>query len=132
MPSSAERSVLFFRIYREATLPLYAAVVEELCVSPHLPFQLATVLEDIGQEFIRLGALVNAALDRLGLLEHEVDADLTVEAQIDTVMSRLATSGPFMSTGCGYSGSILTDATLQRALRMALIMTHDLPIAEGP
>lgn len=132
MPASTERSVLFFRIYLEVTLPLYAAVVEELCASPHLPFQLATVLEDIGQEFIRLGALVNAALDRLGLLEHEVDADLTVEAQIDTVMSSLATSEPFMSAGCGHSGSILTDATLQRALRIALIMTHDLPIAGGP
>ncbi|MGT2480103.1 hypothetical protein ACU4GR_17470 [Methylobacterium oryzae CBMB20] len=37
MPSSAAQSVLFFRMYREAALPLYAAIVEDLCGSPHLP-----------------------------------------------------------------------------------------------
>ncbi len=129
MPSSAERSVLFFRTYREATLPLYAALVDELCASPHLPFQLATVLEDIGQDFIKLAETVNAALDRLGALDREVDADQTIEARIDAVMARLARIGSSMlSIADGQAGLILTDETFQRALRIALAMTYDLPI----
>lgn len=131
MPTSAARSVLFFRTHREATLPFYATVVEELCLSPHLPFQLATVLEDIGQEFMKLGETVNAALDRLGALEREVDADTTIEAQIDAVMARF-TPGRFSTSGTdGHSGSTLTDESFRQALRLALVMTHDLPIAGG-
>ena len=128
MPSSAERSVLFFRTYREATLPLYAAVVEELCASQHLPFQLATVLEDIGQEFIRLGEKVNAALGRLGALEREVDADLTLEAQIDNAMVQFTLRGSSPLGGAKNLVPALTDESFRQALRIALIMTHDLPV----
>lgn len=130
MPSSAARSVLFFRTYREAALPLYAAVVEELCVSPHLPFQLATVLEDIGQDFIRLGETVNAALDRLGALEREVDADRTVEAQIEAVLRRVVNTDELLQgSGVDADGPALSRDVVQQALRLALHMTHDLPIA---
>lgn len=132
MPSSAERSVLFFRIYREATLPLYAAVVEELCASPHLPFQLATVLEDIGQDFLKLGETVNAALARLGALKHEVDANLTLEAQIDAAMARFELSESSRPAGEGSPGLVLTDESVRQALRIALVMTHDLPLVGGP
>lgn len=128
MPSSVELSVLFFRTYREATLPLYAAVVEELCASPHLPFQLATVLEDIGQDFIKLGETVNAALNRLGVLEREVEADLTVEAEIDALMAQFTRGGLSLPVGGGNPGQASTEANFQRALRIALIMTHDLPL----
>ncbi|WCS23695.1 hypothetical protein LOK46_21375 [Methylobacterium sp. NMS14P] len=132
MPSSAERSVLFFRTYREATLPLYAALVDELCASPHLPFQLATVLEDIGQDFIRLGETVNAALDRLGALEHGVDADLTVEAKIEAVIARFTLAGLMKPVGEGSPGPAPTDESFRQALRIALVMTHDLPIVGRP
>lgn len=130
MPSAAARSVLFFRTYREATLPLYAALVDELCASPHLPLQLATVLEDIGQEFIKLAETVNAALNRLGALDHEVDADLTIEARVDAVMARFARIGSSMlSIADGQAGPALNDESFRQALRIALVMIHDLPIA---
>ncbi|WP_267353721.1 MULTISPECIES: hypothetical protein [unclassified Methylobacterium] len=54
MPSSPAHTVLFLRTYREAALPIYSGMVDELCGSPYLPFQLATTLEDIGQHFLRL------------------------------------------------------------------------------
>lgn len=130
MPSAAARSVLFFRTYREATLPLYAALVDELCASPHLPLQLATVLEDIGQEFIKLAETVNAALNRLGALDHEVDADLTIEARVNAVMARFARIGSSMlSIADGQAAPALTDESFRQALRIALVMIHDLPIA---
>ncbi|MEK6298993.1 MAG: hypothetical protein V4793_48160, partial [Paraburkholderia tropica] len=104
-------------------------LVDELCASPHLPFQLATVLEDIGQDFIKLAETVNAALNRLGALDREVDPDRTIEARIDAVMARLARIGSSMlSIADGQPGLILTDETFQQALRIALAMTYDLPI----
>ncbi|PJI55689.1 hypothetical protein CTI14_02640 [Methylobacterium radiotolerans] len=132
MPSSAERSVLFFRTYREATLPLYAALVDELCASPHLPFQLATVLEDIGQDFIKLAETVNAALNRLGALEREVDANLTLEAQIDAATAHFTLNESSRPAGEGSPRLLLTDESFRQALRIALVMTHDLPIIGGP
>ncbi|WP_375454124.1 hypothetical protein [uncultured Methylobacterium sp.] len=83
MSSLPSQSVLFFRIYREVTMPLYAAMITELCASPHLPFELETTLEDIGQKFIRLADEVNVELRRRGLLDREADPDDTVEAKIE-------------------------------------------------
>jgi hypothetical protein len=122
MSVSSAPTVLFFRVYREISLPLYAALVEQLCDSADLPFQLATVLEDIGQGFVRLGETVNAALARRGLLDREVDADLTVEARIDAILTRVAEADD-------APGLALSDELLQRALRIALQMTLDLPKA---
>jgi hypothetical protein len=128
---SSTPTILFFRVYREAALPLYAALVEQLCDSADLPFQLATVLEDIGQEFIRLGASVNAALERLGVLEREVDADLTVEAQIDALLAQLPLDRLSSPADHGIPGLMSIDESLRQALRIALVMTHDLPVARG-
>jgi hypothetical protein len=130
MPSSSAQSVLFFRVYREAALPLYAAMVEELCTSAHLPFQLATILEDIGQGFIRLADHVNAALEGRGLLGREVDPDLTVEAQIESLLARMLNGdqpATLDTIAQEYVG--LNQAAFQDALRIALVMTHDLPLA---
>lgn len=132
MPTSAAQSILLFRTYREAILPFYASVVEELCASPHLPFQLATVLEDIGQQFMKLGEMVNAALDRLGVLEREVDADSTIEAQIDAAMACFTPDMVSTAAGDGSPSLALTNESFRQALRIALVMTHDLPIAQGP
>ena len=130
MPSSAVQSVLFFRVYREAALPLYAAIVAELCGTSHLPFQLATTLEDIGQEFIRLAEQVNGELIQRGILDREVDADLTVEAQIDAILDCIAKKD-HAAQPMGREGitPALTNETIQQALKIAFIMTHDLPIA---
>ncbi len=132
MPSSAERSVLFFRTYREATLPLYAALVDELCASPHLPFQLATVLEDIGQDFIKLAETVNGELERRGLLEYETEAEQTIEAKIDAFLACLfvAHRDPMSDTLGEAANAGLDRALVEQALKTALTMMHDLPVAQ--
>lgn len=132
MLTAPAQSVLFFRIYREAAFPLYAALVDDLCNSPHLPFQLATTLEDIGQGFMKLAEQINGELMQRGVLDQEVDADQTIEALIDALMAGLTSSG--LAKWAPPDGSpllALTDETLQRALRAALLMIHDLPIAAG-
>ncbi|MDH2310316.1 hypothetical protein [Methylobacterium brachiatum] len=130
MSTSAARSVLFFRVYREVALPLYTALVRELCDSSHLPFQLATTLEDIGQAFIGLAAEVNGELKRRGILDQEVEADQTIEAQIETLLTRLMDGDRPASLGGIERGlpALKTDI-LQQAIKIALVMTHDLPTA---
>ncbi|MFF9551088.1 hypothetical protein [Methylobacterium fujisawaense] len=125
--------MLFFRTYCEAALPLYSALVTDLCGSSQLPFQLATTLEDIGQGFMRLAEEVNGELARRGLLDLEADAELCIEAQIETVMTRFAASGLATRTDTDrHLSPALTVESFRQALRIALVMTHDLPIAGGP
>ncbi|MCJ2050284.1 hypothetical protein [Methylobacterium sp. J-070] len=130
MSVSSAPTVLFFRVYREISLPLYTALVEQLCHSADLPFQLATVLEDIGQGFIRLGETVNAALARRGLLDREVDADLTVEARIEAVMADGTLSELIKRlTADGHRDSMLTEESIRQAFGVGFVLTHDLPLA---
>ncbi|WP_091859605.1 hypothetical protein [Methylobacterium brachiatum] len=121
---------MFFRAYKEVAFPLYEALITELCGSPHLPFQLATTLEDIGQAFIRLAEQVNTTLKRRGILDLEVEADSTIEAQIEAILIRLAKEERLIRSPVrGQAIPALTNETVQQAIRIALLMTHDLPIA---
>lgn len=130
--SLATQSVLFFRVYREVALVLYAALVEEICNSPSLPYQLATTLEDIGQGFIKLADQVNDELDRRGLLDREVEAELTVEAQIEAFLACtfVARGDPKSDASAEQEGAVLNRTLFEQALRIALTMIHDLPIAQ--
>ncbi|MEL6064273.1 MULTISPECIES: hypothetical protein [unclassified Methylobacterium] len=136
MTSSATHSVLFFRAFREAALPILDSLVDELCGSPHLPFQLATTLEDIGQHFIRLAEQVNDTLDQRGLLGDEVDADLTVESRIDNLLMWMCDSGlPTLMNAAGPGAqpiSMLKHEAVREAVRLALVMTQSLPVAVKP
>ena len=133
MPSSPTHTVLYFRTYRETALPIYGAMVDELCASPHLPFQLATALEDIGQHFLRLAEQVSGELERRGLLHAEVDADLTVEARIDDLLGWMCESGlPTLMNAAGPSSppvAMLKHRAVRDAVRLALVMTQALPLA---
>ncbi len=74
------QSELFFRTYLHATLPLHAGLVEAMCRGPRVPLQLATVLEDIGQGYLRLATELNQELKRRNELKDEPseeDADET-------------------------------------------------------
>lgn len=136
MPSSATHSVLFFRVLREAALPIVDSLIDELCGSSHLPFQLATTLEDIGQHFMRLAERVNGELNHRGLLDDEVDAERTVEAQIDNLLVWMCDSGlPTLMNVAGPSAqpvAMLKHEAVRDAVRLALVMTHALPIAARP
>ncbi|MCB4802624.1 hypothetical protein QO001_002176 [Methylobacterium brachiatum] len=132
MPSTTAQSVLFFRVYREAALPLYDALVSDLCSSPHLPFQLATTLEDIGQAFIGFANAVNGELKRRGVLDQEVEPDQTIEAQIDALLARLVDGDSAVQAGLiGRVFPALKEEAVRRALKVALVTQHDLPIAAG-
>jgi hypothetical protein len=124
MPSSSEHSVLFFRVYREAAIPLYGVLVDELCRSPHLPFQFATVLEDIGQAFIRFAEQANEALAERGLLDQEVEAESTVEARIEALVAQWADAG-----ARGGAGLMLEADAVRAAVKIALVLTQGLPLA---
>lgn len=136
MPSSPAHTVLFLRTYREAALPIYSGMVDELCGSPYLPFQLATTLEDIGQHFLRRAEQVNGELERRGLLDAEVDADLTVEARIENLLGWMCESGlPSLMNADGPSAppvSMLKHEAVRDAVRLALVMTQSLPVAVRP
>lgn len=111
-------------------MPLYDNLIDNLCASEHLPFQLATILEDIGQAFIRLADQVNGELARRGVLGQEVEADLTTEAQIDAILARLGDDDPSMRAGSiERAFPALKDEAVRRALKIALIAQHGLPIA---
>ncbi|WP_375465576.1 hypothetical protein [uncultured Methylobacterium sp.] len=127
MPSRPSQSVLFFRLYREVTVPLYADMVAQICASPDLPLELATIMEDIGHEFIGFGSALNAELVRRGLLDEVADADQTVEARIDALVEEItARREPPRSRG---AGRLLSQASTQQALKAALVMALDLPSA---
>jgi hypothetical protein len=130
--SLATQSVIFFRVYREVALVLYTNLVEDLCSSPSLPYQLATTLEDIGQGFMKLAERVNGELERRGLLEYEAEAEETIEAKIEAFLAGLfvAHRDPVSDTPVEVADAGLNWALVEQALKIALTMTHDLPIAQ--
>ncbi|MGN8093658.1 hypothetical protein [Methylobacterium sp. 22177] len=66
-----------------------------------------------------------------GALKREVDANLTLEAQIDAAMARFTLDGSSRPAGEGSPGLLLTVASFRQALRIALVTTHTLPTAGG-
>lgn len=131
MSSLSSKSVLFFRVYREVTVPLYAGMVEQVCASPDLPMELATTLEDIGQEFIGFAAALNEELLRRGILGDVADADQTVEARIDALVERITASGKALTSRRSLPvGAFLSEASTRQALKAALAMVWDLPSAQ--
>lgn len=120
-------AVLFFRTYREVQLPLYTAMVNSLCASQQLPHELATTLEDIGQVFVQLSERLNAELIRRGVFDDEADADGTVEARINAMVEAAVSRS---NKGRMKDGSNpFQDEVFVQAIRTALVMVHDLPIA---
>lgn len=130
--SLAAQSVPFFRVYREVTLALYTTLVEELCSSPGLPYQFATTLEDIGQGFMKLADRVNGELERRSLLDREVEAEHTVEAKIEAFLAcTFVTHRDPLSNMPGEAANAGLDwALVEQALKIALTMTHDLPVVQ--
>lgn len=124
------QSVLFFRLYREVTVPLYAGMVERICASPEMPFELATTLEDIGQAFIRFAETLNAELLRRGILDDEVEADGTVEAGIEALVETI-TAQPRRGRADSDDRlrALMADPSTHQAIKAALVMVQDLPIA---
>ncbi len=104
--------------------------MEDLCGSPHLPFQLATTLEDIGQGFVRLAEQINDRLKRRGLLDQgrskRTGPSRRISERLLAGMRAGGETAPF--TGVALRGSVLSPEAIREAFKLALIMTHDLPI----
>ena len=67
------QSDLHLRLHLHALVPLHEGLVDALCRSGRPPFELSTVLEDIGQRYMRMAEAVNGEIIRHGLLDKEPD-----------------------------------------------------------
>ena len=82
-------SELYFRTYLHTVMPLHAALVEAMCSGAEVPLELATVLEDIGQGYIRLAEDLNQELARRDELRLEPEVEDAGETRIEAFVKGL-------------------------------------------
>lgn len=119
---------LHFRSYLHTVMPLHESLVAEMCAQPKPPLELATILEDIGQQYMALADRLARALIEKDHLVEEADTDAATEAQLDRFVEAVIAKADVVSfrDGTTVTGSEALNAFpfVAGAIRTAVLLAR--------
>ena len=119
---------LHFRSYLHTVMPLHESLVAEMCAQPKPPLELATVLEDIGQQYMALADRLARALIEKDRLVEEPETDDATETQLDAFVAALSAKADVVSfrDGTIVTGSEALNAFpfVAGAIRTAVLLAR--------
>ena len=119
---------LHFRSYLHTVMPLHESLVAEMCAQPKPPLELATVLEDIGQQYMALADRLARALIEKDRLVEEPETDDATETQLDAFVEALIAKADVVSfrDGTIVTGSEALNAFpfVAGAIRTAVLLAR--------